>query len=98
MIDTLYSDTRSVSGLNASLDYPLLSEWVLQISSDLSSCLPSAGLVRSFLGQLDQWRADWTEGLNLDVTRRHVRGKAADAAAEQFFLNQARYMADFYHS
>jgi hypothetical protein len=26
MIDTLYSDTRSVSGLNASLDYPLLSQ------------------------------------------------------------------------
>ncbi|SDA01519.1 BZ3500_MvSof-1268-A1-R1_Chr10-1g02747 [Microbotryum saponariae] len=44
MLDTLYSDTRSVSGLNPSLDYPLL--------------------MRSFLGQLDQWRSDWTEGVS----------------------------------
>jgi hypothetical protein len=40
ILDTLYSDTRSVSGLNAHLDYPML--------------------MRSFLGQLDQWKADWT--------------------------------------
>ncbi|SCV73842.1 BQ2448_6272 [Microbotryum intermedium] len=44
MLDTLYSDTRSISGLNPSLDYPLL--------------------MRSFLGQLDQWRSDWTEGVS----------------------------------
>jgi len=40
ILDTLYSDTSSVSGLNPNLDYPLL--------------------IRSFLGQLDQWRRDWT--------------------------------------
>lgn len=30
MIDVLYSDTRSVSGLNANLDYPMLMRAFLQ--------------------------------------------------------------------
>ncbi|KAL8290408.1 hypothetical protein RQP46_002666 [Phenoliferia psychrophenolica] len=59
IIDTLYSDTRSVSGLNAHLDYTLL--------------------MRSFLGQLDQWRMDWSVvippdgGDGSDVLRSHMR-------------------------
>ena len=60
IIDTLYSDTRSVSGLNAHLDYTLL--------------------MRSFLGQLDQWRMDWSlvlsedPGDGSDLLRSNMRG------------------------
>ncbi len=57
ILDTLYSDTSSVSGLNPNLDYPLL--------------------IRSFLGQLDQWRRDWTIVSTQEdewaITRNHQR-------------------------
>ncbi|KAM0751306.1 hypothetical protein T439DRAFT_380294 [Meredithblackwellia eburnea MCA 4105] len=64
IVDTLYSDTRSVSGLNAHLDYTLL--------------------MRSFLGQLDQWRTDWTVAFAIDP--------------DDLREGQRAQMRDFYHS
>lgn len=64
IIDTLYSDTRSVSGLNANLDYPLLSPFLYALLFPAPCQLtPSLLTVRAFLGQLDQWRSDWSVGL-----------------------------------
>ncbi|KAK4698784.1 hypothetical protein P7C70_g7483, partial [Phenoliferia sp. Uapishka_3] len=88
IIDTLYSDTRSVSGLNAHLDYTLL--------------------MRSFLGQLDQWRVDWTVAFPSDADdpsdglRTNMRGSSNSS-----FISMERErrltclylgLADYYHS
>jgi len=52
MIDVLYSDTRSVSGLNAHLDYPLLMRAFLQqLDQWRSDWTENEDLVREADGQ-----------------------------------------------
>lgn len=108
MIDTLYSDTASVSGLNTNLDYNIISQSCCGSSS--AWLLTLSETVRAFLSQLDQWRDDWAEfaqqqstgNLTEDKVRGKMRGqhKGSTEPSEANLLNSrlTQTTLDFYHA